>query len=139
MRINNYSKFFSYLSNTMNTSIKAIKQLDGRYKVELTNHVHFYAFRGATGGLFIHDHRGISPIISCYNFEDFKTLKDLYDRLVSDFCEEDCIENAECSRGNDVFKGCKTVKEVMEEYFGYNNANIDEDMKIKSIDEIIVD
>lgn len=31
------------------------------------------------------------------------------------------------------------VKEVMEEYFGYNNANIDEDMKIKSIDEIIVD
>lgn len=31
-----------------------------------------------------------------------------------DFCEEDCIENAECSRGNDVFEGCKTVKEVME-------------------------
>lgn len=30
-----------------------------------------------------------------------------------DFCEEDCIENAECSRGNDVFEGCKTVKEVM--------------------------
>lgn len=31
-----------------------------------------------------------------------------------DFCEEDCIENAECSRGYDVFDGCKTVKEVME-------------------------
>lgn len=31
-----------------------------------------------------------------------------------DFCEEDCIENAECSRGNDVFDGCKTVKDVME-------------------------
>lgn len=31
------------------------------------------------------------------------------------------------------------VKEVMEEYFGYNNANIDEDMKIKSIDEMILD
>ena len=31
-----------------------------------------------------------------------------------DFCEEDCIENAECARGNDVFDGCKTVKEVME-------------------------
>ena len=31
-----------------------------------------------------------------------------------DFCEEDCIENAECSRGNDVFEGCKTVKDVME-------------------------
>lgn len=27
-----------------------------------------------------------------------------------DFCEEDCIENAECARGNDVFEGCKTVK-----------------------------
>ena len=24
-----------------------------------------------------------------------------------DFCEEDCIENAECARGNDVFEGCK--------------------------------
>lgn len=24
-----------------------------------------------------------------------------------DFCEEDCIENAECARGNDVFDGCK--------------------------------
>lgn len=31
-----------------------------------------------------------------------------------DFCEEDCIENAECSKGYDVFDGCKTVKEVME-------------------------
>lgn len=31
-----------------------------------------------------------------------------------DFCEEDCIENAECSRGYDVFDGCKTVKDVME-------------------------
>lgn len=31
-----------------------------------------------------------------------------------DFCEEDCIENAECAKGNDVFEGCKTVKDVME-------------------------
>ena len=31
-----------------------------------------------------------------------------------DFCEEDCVENAECARGNDVFDGCKTVKAVME-------------------------
>lgn len=31
-----------------------------------------------------------------------------------DFCEEDCIKNAECARGNDVFEGCKTVKDVME-------------------------
>lgn len=31
-----------------------------------------------------------------------------------DFCKEDCIENAECTRGYDVLDGCKTVKEVME-------------------------
>lgn len=31
-----------------------------------------------------------------------------------DFCEEDCIENVECAKGNDVFEGCKTVKDVME-------------------------
>lgn len=31
-----------------------------------------------------------------------------------DFCEEDCIENAECAKGNDFFDGCQTVKEVME-------------------------
>lgn len=31
-----------------------------------------------------------------------------------DFCEEYCIENAECARGNDVFDGCKAVKDVME-------------------------
>ena len=34
----------------------------------------------------------------------------------TDFCEEDCIENAECARGNDVFEDCKTVKEK-EQYF----------------------
>ena len=73
--------------------------------------------------------------INSYNFEDFKTIKDLYEQLVldysesvkadytsedfikagiakecttcPDFCEEDCIENAECARGNDVFEGCK--------------------------------
>lgn len=32
-----------------------------------------------------------------------------------DFCEENCIENAECSSGYDVFDGCKTVKE--QQYF----------------------
>lgn len=159
MRINSYNKFFEEVAKIMNTSVKAVKQLDGRYKIELANNVHFYVFRGVVGGLFIHDHRGIANITSCYNFEDFKTIKDLYERLVSDysesvkkeepeeteetnetekhyydytsedfikagiakectvcpdFCEEDCIENAECSRGNDVFEGCKTVKEVME-------------------------
>jgi hypothetical protein len=150
MRINNYSKFFAEVAKIINESIKAVKQLDGRYTVELTNHVQFKVFRGVAGGLFIHDHRGMASITSCYDFEDFKTLKDLYDRLVldyseseeteetekhyadytsedfinsgiakectdcPDFCEEDCIENAECARGNDVFEGCKTVKEVME-------------------------
>lgn len=84
MRVNNYSKFFVEVSKIMNSSIKAVKQLDGRYTVELTNHVRFNVFRGVAGGLFIHDHRGIAPITRCYNFEDFKTLKDLYDRLVSD-------------------------------------------------------
>ena len=147
MRINNYSKFFAEVAKIMDTSIKAVKQLEGRYKIELTNHVYFYAFRGVAGFLVIHDRRGVSHITSYYNFEDFKTLKDLYDKLVSDysepeetekhyydytsedfvtsgiakecidcpdFCEEDCIENTECARGNDVFDGCKTVKEVME-------------------------
>ena len=31
------------------------------------------------------------------------------------------------------------VKEVMEEYFGYNNENIDEDMEIRPIDDIIIE
>lgn len=31
------------------------------------------------------------------------------------------------------------VKEVMEEYFGYNNENIDEDMNMKSLNEIILE
>ena len=39
MRINSYNKFFAELAKIMNTSVKAVKQLDGRYKVELANHV----------------------------------------------------------------------------------------------------
>ena len=93
MRINNYSKFFAEVSKIMNTSIKAVKQLDGRYTVELTNHVHFNVFRGVAGGLFIHDHRGIVSNTRCYNFADFKTLKDLYDRLVLDYSESDYSES----------------------------------------------
>jgi penicillin-binding protein 2 len=31
------------------------------------------------------------------------------------------------------------VKEVMEEYFGYNNSNIDEDLTLKKINEIILE
>lgn len=34
MRINSYNKFFAEVAKIMNTSVKAVKQLDGRYKVE---------------------------------------------------------------------------------------------------------
>ena len=48
---------------------------------------------------------------TCGNQED--VINDIYVDLLHyvrdcpDFCEEDCIENAECARGNDVFDGCK--------------------------------
>lgn len=87
MRINSYKKFFAKVAEIMNTSIKDVKQRDGVYKVELANHVYLSVYRGVGGSLFIHDHRGIAHIASCYVFEDFKTIKDLYDRLVSDFGE----------------------------------------------------
>lgn len=87
MRINSYNKFFAELAKIMNTSVKAVKQLDGRYKVELANHVYLNVYRGVGGSLFIHDHRGIAHITSCYDFEDFKTMKDLYERVVSDYSE----------------------------------------------------
>lgn len=87
MRINSYNKFFAEVAKIMNTSVKSVKQLDGRYKVELANHVYLNVYRGVSGSLFIHDHRGISHITSCYDFEDFKTMKDLYERLVSDYSE----------------------------------------------------
>lgn len=87
MRINSYNKFFAKVAEIMNTSVKSVKQLDGRYKVELANHVYLNVYRGVGGSLFIHDHRGISHITSCYDFEDFKTMKDLYERLVSDYSE----------------------------------------------------
>lgn len=40
-----------------------------------------------------------------------------------DFCEEDCIENAECSRGYDVFEGCKTNKTIIENINHCPNQN----------------
>lgn len=174
MRINSYNKFFAKVAEIMNTTVKAVKQLDGRYKVELANHVYLNVYRGVGGSLFIHDHRGIAHITSCYDFEEFKTMKDLYERLITDygkitdtttekhyddytsedfikagiakectdcpdFCEEDCIENAECAKGNDVFEGCKTVKQTWKRYSAIVNpewhyvslatlANIDIDM-----------
>lgn len=87
MRINSYNKFFAEVAKIMNTSVKAVKPFDGRYKVELANHVYLNVYRGVGGSLFIHDHRGIARITSCYDFEDFKTMKDLYERLVSDYSE----------------------------------------------------
>lgn len=103
MRINSYNKFFAKVAEIMNTSIKDVKQLDGRYKVELVNHVYLNVYRGVDGSLFIHDHRGIAHITSWYDFEDFKTIKDLYDRLVSDYSEPEETEEPE-----------ETVKDVME-------------------------
>lgn len=87
MRINSYSKFFAKVADIMNTAVKAVKQLDGRYKVELSNHVYLDVYRGAVGCLFIHDHRGIANTTSCYDFDDFKTTQDLYERLVSEYSE----------------------------------------------------
>lgn len=87
MRINSYNKFFAKVAEIMNTSIKDVEQLDGGYRVKLANHVNLRVFRGVGGSLFIHDHRGIAHVASCYDFEDFKTIKDLYDRLVSDYVE----------------------------------------------------
>lgn len=97
MRINSYNKFFAEVAKIMHTDVKDVKQLDGRYKVELTNHVYLNVYRGVSGTLFIHDHRGIAHITSCYDFEDFKTMKDLYERLITDF-GEDRIENVECAK-----------------------------------------
>lgn len=87
MRINSYNKFFAEVAKIMNTEVKEVKQLDGRYKVELVNHVYLNVYRGVSGSLFIHDHRGISHITSCYDFEDFKAIKDLYERLTKDYSE----------------------------------------------------
>ena len=95
MRINNYNKFFAEVAKIMNTDVKAVKHLDGRYKVELANHVYLNVYRGVSGSLFIHDHRGIVRITSCYDFEDFKTLNDLYERLVTDYSESDTAHNEE--------------------------------------------
>lgn len=97
MRVNSYNKFFTEVAKIMNTDVKAVKQLDGRYKVELSNHVYLNVYRGVSGSLFIHDHRGIARITSCYDFDDFKTMKDLYERLTKDYSESS-----------------NTVKDVME-------------------------
>lgn len=103
MRINSYNKFFAKVAGIMNTSIKDVEPIDGGYRVKLANHVNLRVFRGVNGSLFVLDHSGITAISSCYDFEDFKTMNDLYDRLVSDYSEPEETEETE-----------ETVKEVME-------------------------
>lgn len=87
MRVNSYNKFFTEVAKIMNTEVKSVKPIDGRYKVELANHVCLNVYRGVSGSLFVHDHRGIAHITSCYDFDDFKTMKDLYYRLITEYCE----------------------------------------------------
>lgn len=92
----------------MNTEVKSVKQLDGRYNVELTNYVYLNVYRGVSGSLFIHDHRGIARITSCYDFDDFKTLKDLYERLITDYSESTNAETNKtenCESTNNDIKG----------------------------------
>lgn len=108
MRVNSYNKFFTEVAKIMNTEVKSVKQLDGRYKVELTNHVYLNVYRGVSGSFFIHDHRGIARITSCYDFDDFKTLKDLYERLITDYSESTNAETNKtenCESTNNDIKG----------------------------------
>lgn len=87
MRVNSYKKLFAEVAKIMNTEVKSVKQLDGRYKVELSNHVYLSVYRGVSGSLFLHDNSGIENITSCYDFDDFKTMKELYERLITDYSE----------------------------------------------------
>lgn len=102
MIINSYNKFFAKVAKIMSTDVKAVKQLDSRYNVELVNHVYLNVYRGVSGSLFVHDHRGIAHITSVYDFDDFKTLKDLYERLVTDYSvSEETEETTETSETED--------------------------------------
>lgn len=121
MRVNSYNKFFAEVAKIMNTEVKSVKQLDGRYKVELSNHVYLNVYRGVSGSLFIHSHRGIAHITSCYDFDDFKTMKDLYDRLITDYSEstnaetvtqpsEESIKDTIISDDNIAYQTAKVTK-----------------------------
>ena len=116
MRINSYKKFFAKVAEIMNTSIKDVEPLDGGYRVKLANHVNVRVFRGVGGSLFIHDHRGIAPITSCYDFEDFKTMTELYDRLVSDYAE--LVEVEEPEEPEEAVKDVMEVKQELNARFG---------------------
>lgn len=108
MRVNSYNKFFTEVAKIMNTEVKSVKPIDGRYKVELANHVCLNVYRGVSGSLFIHDHRGVAHITSCYDFDDFKTMKDLYERLITDYSESTKAETNKtenCESTNNDIKG----------------------------------
>lgn len=108
MRVNSYDKFFAEVAKIMNAEVKSVKQLDGRYKVELSNHVYLNVYRGVSGSLFLHDRRGIAHITSCYDFDDFKTMKDLYERLITDYSESTNAETNKtenCESTNNDIKG----------------------------------
>lgn len=119
MRINSYNKFFAKVAEIMNTSIKVAEKLDGGYRVKLANHVNLRVFSGVYGSLFIDDHRGIATVSSCYDFEDFKTIKDLYDRLVSDYSEpEETEEPEEPEETEEPVKDIMEVKQSLNARFG---------------------
>lgn len=108
MRVNSYNKFFTEVAKIMNTEVKSVKPIDGRYKVELANHVCLNVYRGVSGSLFIHDNRGVAHITSCYDFDDFKTMKDLYERLITDYSESTNAETNKtenCESANNDIKG----------------------------------
>ena len=108
MRVNSYNKFFTEVAKIMNTEVKSVKPIEGRYKVELANHVCLNVYRGVSGSLFIHDHRGVAHITSCYDFDDFKTMKDLYERLITDYSESTNAETNKtenCESTNNDIKG----------------------------------
>lgn len=123
MRVNSYNKFFAEVAKIMNTDVKSVKQLEGRYKVELTNHVYLNVYRGVSGSLFVHDHRGIAHITSCYDFDDFKTMKDLYERLITDYSES-------TTATNDTTPCEETITAIIaDDAIAYQNARVKETKK----------
>lgn len=123
MRVNSYNKFFAEVAKIMNTEVKSVKQLDGRYKVELSNHVYLSVYRGVSGCLSIHDHRGLAHITSCYDFDDFKTMKDLYERLITDYSESTKATN-ETTPCEDTITAI-----IADDAIAYRNARVKETKK----------
>nr|DAN95633.1 MAG TPA: hypothetical protein [Caudoviricetes sp.] len=123
MRVNSYNKFFAEVAKIMNTEVKSVKQLEGRYKVELSNHVYLNVYRGVSGSLFVHDHRGIAHVASCYDFDDFKTMKDLYERLITDYSES-------TKATNDTTPCEETITAIIaDDAIAYQNARVKETKK----------